>query len=90
MSSETRRMKVASSHTGEGGMPICFRLAKTSSSTKFFAGGRCFTGAPSGIETLQTAAMAWKRTITATLPGMSRVFTRPDSPASAMARSLAS
>ena len=45
MSRETRRRKVASSVTGEGGMPIPFRFAKMRSSMKFFDGGTASTGA---------------------------------------------
>jgi hypothetical protein len=90
MSSETRRRKVESSQIGDGGTPICFKFAKTCWSMKFFTGGSESTGAPSGTDTLQTDTLPPKRTITATLPGISSVFTRPCSLASAMARSLAS
>ena len=75
---------------GEGGMPICFKFAKMCWSMKFFNGGSESTGAPSGMETLHTLTLPPKRTMTATLPGRSSVFTRPLSDAEAMAVSLAS
>ena len=44
----TRRRKVASSQTSEGGIPTVFSFLKTRSSIKFLEGGTFSTGAPSG------------------------------------------
>ena len=90
MSSVTRRKKVLSSIPADGGMPICFKFAKTNLSMKFFSGGIFPTGAPSGIAALNTPTLPAYRTMIATLPGKSLTATRPPSLTVAIALSLAS
>ncbi len=59
MSIAARRRNVASSHTADGGTPSVLSLANTSSSTKFFGGGRLSTGTPSGTLARNTATCPW-------------------------------
>ena len=59
MSSVTRRRKVESSATAEGGMPTFFNFAKMNLSTKFCSDGKLSTGAPSGTDARKTDALSW-------------------------------
>ena len=59
MSTQVRRMNVASSHGAEAGMPTARSFLNTKSSMKFRAGGNCATGAPSGMVARKTATLDW-------------------------------